>query len=245
VSGIELKDVSFRYPKQQVLDQVNLKVERGSIICVFGGSGQGKSTLLRILAGLESPESGSFAYNGEPHSLIEHNPLNISRKGVSMVFQNSALISNLTVFDNVALPLRYHETAPEKEIKERVHKALKSMLIQEHAHYYPHQISVGIQKRVAVARAIITDPTTLLMDEPTAGLDLLNRRGLLALINNTNQLRYVTVILVTHDLRIAHELRANIVILYKGKISEPIPATELFTSDHPFLQEVLYEMRNI
>lgn len=207
-------------PQKELFSDVNLVVKRGETICIGGGSGQGKSALLRIIAGLIRPTQGSIHYFGEYLPPERLTALEVAKRQVGMVFQNGALISNLKVRDNIALPLRYHKMGSATEIEEKINMAMDLMRVREFADMFPHLLSTGMQKRVAIARSWAMDPKLLLMDEPTAGLDNYNRRNLLPLIDNMRTLFKTTIIIVTHDLQISKELDCNIAFVHRKSLSD-------------------------
>lgn len=207
--------------QKELMRNVNLQVKRGETICIGGGSGQGKSALLRIIAGLVRPTRGSIYYFGEYIPPERLTALEVAKRQVGLVFQNGALISNLRVRDNIALPLRYHKMGTEADIDEKVKMAMDLMRVRDEANLFPHQLSVGMQKRVAIARSWAMDPKILLMDEPTAGLDNYNRRNLLPLIDNMRKLFKTTIIIVTHDLLMTRELNCDICFLHRRTLTEP------------------------
>lgn len=208
-------------PEKELLSGANLTLNSGETLCIGGPSGTGKTALLRVIAGLNRPLSGRFYYFGEYIPPERHTALEIAQRQVGLVFQNGALISNLRIKDNIALPLHYHKRGTPKEIEDKVNMAMDLMRVRTHANMFPHQLSVGMQKRVAIARSWAMDPKLLLMDEPTAGLDNYNRRNLLPLIDNMRILFRTSIIIITHDLLMAKELGCNICFLYKGQITEP------------------------
>lgn len=247
--SIELQKVNFSYRSVakgkvhilSVLKNADMAVARGDIVAICGRSGQGKSTILRMIAGLEDPRSGHILYNSL--ELGDRNPLRIANQKVSFVFQNSALISNMDVYDNVALPLRYHRKHNEAEIEERVFDVLDKMLVDRTIiHNFPHALSAGLQKRVAVARALVTDPEILLLDEPTAGLDNVNKRSLSALIYNLHELHRTTILMVTHDLHLARNLDAKICFLHDGQISSYYKFHELRYAKDEHIQDMISEL---
>lgn len=248
MESIRLRQLCFEYrqpghPNRLVLDDINLVVEQGEVLCICGFSGHGKSTLLRTIAGLEKPLSGHIFFNGIESR--NHNALKVSQiHHVAFMFQNSALISNLKVFENVALPIRYHHPERhEQDVQETVENLLESMLVAEYAEHYPYTLSVGIQRRVAIARAMALEPRILLLDEPTSGLDAKNRRSLLALIQNQRILHHATIIIVTHDVSITKELNGMICSLHNGQLSTPMTYENFLTSPETHIQELVLEIK--
>ncbi len=204
-----------------LLAGTNLTLKLGETICIGGPSGKGKSAILRMIAGLARPLKGHIYYFGEYLPVERLTALEVAKRQVGYVLQNAALISNLRVIDNIALPLRYHRVGTEAEIQKKVNMAMDLMRVRNFATMFPHQLSVGMQKRVAIARSWAMDPKLLLMDEPTAGLDNYNRRNLLPLIDNMRTMFKTSIIIVTHDLMIAKELDCNLVFLDDKKLTEP------------------------
>lgn len=210
-------------PKQlDILDGVNLSLEKGDILCISGKSGEGKSSLLRVIAGLEKANAGEISLFGEPIKKNEWNALSMAKRGVGFVFQNNALLSDLTVRDNIAIPLKYHKMGTEEEIKQKVDRALLLMLAGSYENEYPFSLSLGMKKRVAVARSWALDTKILLLDEPTAGLDKNSRINFLSLIDNLRELYKTTIIMVINDLRVARDLNSKISFLINKKLTEPM-----------------------
>jgi phospholipid/cholesterol/gamma-HCH transport system ATP-binding protein len=228
--------------ERPILKGASLSVDQGEVLCIAGASGQGKSSLLRVIAGLEKPSAGEISYFGERIELDALNALNVAQRGVGYVFQNCALISNLRVSDNIALPLRYHQRGSEAEIQEKVSRALQLMLVEETRDHFPYSLSLGMKKRVAVARAWAMDPRILLMDEPTSGLDNSNRRNLLPLIENLRELYKTTILIVTHDLLIPKELRCKICFLDNGMLTDPMRFDDMKHSDHPLVRDLTQDI---
>ena len=232
-----VQNLRFGYPGHEpLLRKVNFHVLPGQILVICGLSGQGKSTLLRLLIGLEKPTGGSIRLLGRDISGLDVRDFNELKRSVGFVFQSPALISNKTIYENVALPLIYHNIGDEEEIRTRVDSALEMLLIKEFHHKYPASLSLGIQKRAAVARAMIMRPKLILMDEPTAGLDRISRGVLLALISNIRRINHVSMILVTHDLLAARELGAEIGVLKEGELLEPMGFDQLKDSQDSFVE---------
>lgn len=230
-------NLSFAYPGHEILlRRVNFHVLPGQILVICGLSGQGKSTLLRLLIGLERPDAGVIRLLGKDIATLNERGFNELKRSLGFVFQGSALISNKTIFENVALPLIYHNIGDEDEIRSRVDNALEMLLIKEFQHQYPASLSLGILKRAAVARAMIMRPKLILMDEPTAGLDRISRGVLLALIANIRRINHVSMILVTHDLLAARELGGDIGVLKEGELLEPMNFEQLKTCQDSFVE---------
>lgn len=238
-----LKTRFERRVREYTLEDVSFSLNFGETLCISGASGQGKSLFLRILAGLERPDSGEFYYFGERLPLEKHNALEIANRQVGFVLQNAALISDLTVRDNVALPLRYHKRGSESDIRDRVNMALDLMRVHPFEHHFPHELSTGIRKRVAIARAWVMDPKLLLMDEPTIGLDNYDRRNLLPLIDNMKTLFKTPILIVTHDLEIAQELGCKISLMHDKKLTAPQTFEYWLKSTKPFAEQLFRDYR--
>jgi phospholipid/cholesterol/gamma-HCH transport system ATP-binding protein len=206
----------------EILNNVNLSLEKGELLCVSGKSGEGKTTLLRIIAGLEKADSGEISLFGESIKQNEWNALSMAQKGIGFVFQNNALISDLTVKENIALSLRYHKMGTEEEIAQKVERALLLMLASKYANDYPYSLSLGMKKRIAIARSWALDTKILLLDEPTAGLDKNSRNNLLSLLENLRELHSTTIIMVENDLSVARDLRSKISFIINKKLTTPM-----------------------
>jgi len=216
-----------------ILDGVNLNMEKGDVLCISGKSGEGKSSLLRVIAGLEKANSGEISLFGEPVPSNEWNALSMAQKGVGFVFQNNALLSDLTVRDNIAVPLRYHKIGTEEEIEQKVNRALLLMLAGSFANEYPYSLSLGMRKRVAVARSWALDAKILLLDEPTAGLDKNSRINFLSLMDNLRELYKTTILMVISDLQVARDLNSKISFLIDKKLTPPMHYDDLKNSENP------------
>jgi phospholipid/cholesterol/gamma-HCH transport system ATP-binding protein len=211
----------------EILKNVSLSLEKGDILCISGKSGEGKSTLLRVIAGLEKATSGEISLFDEQVKPSEWTALSMAQKGIGFVFQNNALISDLTVRDNITIPLRYNKMGTEDEIEQKVDRALLLMLARSFANEYPYSLSLGMRKRVAIARSWAMDANILLLDEPTAGLDKNSRNNLLSLINNLRELYKTTIIMVINDLLVARDLNSKISFLLDKKLSDPVYYNEI------------------
>jgi len=233
LSEARLANTVFLPKTIDILDGVNLSLERGEMLCISGKSGAGKSSLLRVIAGLEKASGGEISLFGEPVKPNEWNALSMAHKGIGFVFQNSALISDLTVKENIAIPLLYHNMGTNEEIEQKVNRALLLMLANSFANEYPFTLSLGMRKRVAVARSWAMDAKILLLDEPTAGLDRNSRINFLSLMNNLRELYKTTIIMVISDLQIAYDTNSKVSFLMDKKLTTPMYMDELKDSpDH-------------
>jgi len=216
---------------KELISGANLTLMRGETICIGGPSGQGKSALLRVIAGLARPSAGKLYYFGEHIPAERQTALEIAKRQVGLVFQNGALISNL------------RKRGTPEEIETKINMAMDLMRVRDCATMFPHQLSVGMQKRVAIARSWAMDPELLLMDEPTAGLDNYNRRNLLPLIDNMRILFKTSIIIITHDLMIAKELNCNLVFLYNKTLTEPHSFDYWQNADNAISRELFRDLR--
>jgi len=229
----KLANTIFLPKTVDILDGVNISLERGETLCISGKSGAGKSSLLRVIAGLEKASGGEVSLFGEPIKSNEWNALSMAHKGIGFVFQNSALISDLTVKENIAVPLLYHNMGTNEEIEQKVNRALLLMLANGFANEYPYTLSLGMRKRVAVARSWAMDAKILLLDEPTAGLDRNSRINFLSLMNNLIELYKTTIIMVISDLQVAREVNSKISFLMDKKLTTPMYFDELKDNPDP------------
>jgi phospholipid/cholesterol/gamma-HCH transport system ATP-binding protein len=207
-----------RFGDRVVLADVTLEVERGEVLAIVGKSGTGKSVLLKCLAGVLSPDAGGVLFEGRPLSRGNDEALAAFRRRCSYLFQNNALLDSLTAWENVALPLEQTTLLPKPEIRERVADALRRLELENDARRYPSQLSGGMQKRLALARALVTRPELVLFDEPTAGLDPLRRNAVFNLIAHARREFGFTAIIVTHDLPEALVACDHLAFLDQGRI---------------------------
>ncbi|XTZ37354.1 amino acid ABC transporter ATP-binding protein [Salmonella enterica] len=213
---IELSEVSKEYGGKKILDAISLTIERGEIKIVMGPSGCGKTTLLRCLAKLEQPDSGTIFFHGKNLADKNYNILEF-RKKVSFVFQNYALYRHLNVMDNITLALRKVFNMSPQTAKNKALYELEKLDMVAHSAKYPSQLSGGQQQRVALVRAMATDPEIIVFDEPTSALDPLMTREVGALIEQLH-MRGVTILCVTHDVRLARQLSDHVTFLNHGRI---------------------------
>ena len=242
---IELVDVTKSFDDgldqggQLVLDRVNFQVDRGETVVVLGRSGAGKSVTLKHVMGFLRPDSGRVLVDGvEVSKLGEAELLEIRRK-VTMVFQSGALFDSLTVGENIAYPLRKRDKRTESEIKERVSGLLAQVDLPKIADQMPSDLSTGMKRAVAMARALAAEPEAILYDEPTAMVDPLMAETLSDLILKLKQQTWITSIVVTHDTKLAEELADRVVFLVDGKVAYFGPADGLASHEHAFIREFM------
>jgi phospholipid/cholesterol/gamma-HCH transport system ATP-binding protein len=207
------------FGEKNVHQDVSFTVRKGECLGLIGGSGTGKSVLLRSLIGLEKPDEGSVQFNGLELTTLSELDFIPVRKKVAYAFQGGALFDSMTVFDNLAYPLREHTNLNESEIAHKITQVLSEFGLQGNEAVYPSNLSGGMQKRVGLARAIIIDPEVILYDEPTAGLDPYNTRKIQEMIKQLKS-KGITSVLVTHDMPVAFSVCDRIAILFKGKIQD-------------------------
>ena len=196
---------------------MTFSLKQGECLGLIGGSGEGKSTLLRAIIGLEQPTSGKILVDGESVLRLDTKQLVSLRKKVAYAFQGGALFDSMTVYNNLAFPLREHTTRTEEEIKEIILYELKEFELEDSINMYPSELSGGMQKRVGIARATITKPKVILYDEPTSGLDPYKKRNMENTIIKL-QKRGTSSIMVTHDMQTALKICNRIALLQEGKI---------------------------
>src|ERR1041385_5857941 len=215
---IVVQHVTKRFDNFTALDDVNMVVKRGQIAVIIGGSGAGKTTLLRLLIGLEKPTSGSVLINGVDIAPLGETQMNDVRRKFGMVFQYAALLDSLSVLDNVAFPLREHTKLSDKEIRQRVLEKLDLLNLEGTEKRYPSQLSGGMRKRVALARALMLEPEIIVYDEPTSGLDPLTSRMVDELIQETRERFGVTSVVISHDMASALKIADYVFLLAKGRV---------------------------
>ncbi len=217
---VQLRDVWLSFGHHEVLRGVSLGVARGGTLCILGGSGVGKSTILRLMLRLLLPDRGEVLIEGRDISAVSRPEALALRERMGMVFQGSALFDSLNVFDNVAFPLYEHTKLADDEIRERVEEVLSFVDLDPGVvlPLLPSALSGGMRKRVAIARAIVHRPPILLFDEPTSGLDPITTRRIDELILKLRRELHVCVVVVTHDVRSAARIATETALLKDGKI---------------------------
>jgi phospholipid/cholesterol/gamma-HCH transport system ATP-binding protein len=224
---VHIRNVHKSYGEHAVLKDVSFEVHRGKTNVLIGPSGSGKTVMMRQLIRLEQPDSGSILVNGHDVALLQGRPLDRVRATMGMVFQSSALFDSMTVFDNVAFPLIEHTTLSRSEIRERVMGRLESLGIG-HAHKKsPSELSGGMQRRVAVARALIHETEIIIYDEPTTGLDPITTRTVDELILEAQEKFGVTSLVISHDMASVFRIADFVTFLNFGIVVASSPPSEL------------------
>ena len=215
---IELIDIHKSFSGNNVLEGVNLAIEKGLVTCVIGKSGCGKSVLLKHIIGLMQPDSGQVCVDGMPTNQMDRTQRHKFYRQISYMFQDNALFDFLTVWENIALPLTEKKKTPMDQIRQRVKEKMQVLEISNHENKYPAQLSGGIKKRVALARALITDPAAVLFDEPTSGLDPVRRNGVHAMISTYQKEFGFTAVIVSHGIPEIFTISQRVAMLDQGKI---------------------------
>lgn len=236
---IELRNVTKRFSSRTVLDRVNLAIFEGDITTIIGKSGVGKSVLLKHIIGLLKPDEGEILFNGKHLKVMTRKERKSFKQQVSYMFQNNALFDSLTVFENIALPLREKTRLHEDAIRSRVLAQIDQMELSEVTYKYPSQISGGMQKRVALARALVIEPKIILFDEPTAGLDPLRKNAVLSMIAHYQKKIRFTAILVSHDIPDILFISNRVAIIDSGRIPFQGTPMELEQSENPVVQQFI------
>ncbi|MCB0346324.1 MAG: ATP-binding cassette domain-containing protein [Bdellovibrionales bacterium] len=235
---IRIRNVTKRFGEQLVLDGINLDIEEGKTTAIVGPSGTGKSVLIKIITGLLLADGGEVLIGKDSMTAAKNvqERLDIcARMGV--LFQAAALFDSMTLFDNAAFPLRYRKQLGEKEIVARTAKRLKDVGMLDYADRLPGQVSIGMRKRVGIARALVTDPDILLFDEPNTGLDPQVGQEIYELIAATQQHLGFTGIVISHEIPEVFQVCERVAMLYKGKVVIDAEVEEFQKSNNPIVQQ--------
>jgi phospholipid/cholesterol/gamma-HCH transport system ATP-binding protein len=232
-------DLRVSYGGREVLHGLTFEVRRGETLVVIGGSGSGKSTMLRTLVGLERPSSGHVRIKGVDIATASSRQMDAIRKRIGMAFQGGALIGSLTVGENIALPILEHTSLDRRTIGVMVRIKLEQVGLTGFEDYNPAQLSGGMKKRAAFARAMALDPEILFFDEPSAGLDPITAAGIDDLILSLKKAYSLTMVIVTHELASAFLIADRIVLLDRGSIAAIGPVEEVRRSQHPRVRQFL------
>src|SRR5687767_3729061 len=236
---VEFVDVHKAYGVKTVLRGANLKVYRGEVLVILGGSGTGKSVTLRHMLGLEGPDAGRIVVEEEDITDLPEEELYRIRKKFGMLFQSGALFDSMSVFENVAYPLREHTEMPEEELTRTVKEKLELVQLPNSDKLMPVDLSGGMRKRVGLARSIVLDPKMILYDEPTTGLDPITAQKINELIIDLQSKLNVTSVVVTHDIQSAFSVGDRIAFLNQGVFEWVGTMEAARDTDHPQLREFL------
>jgi len=236
---ISLQNLRVQYGEREILHGVTFDVQRGETLVILGGSGSGKSTLLRTLVGLEKPTSGSILIKGQNIASIPQSDMDEIRKKIGMSFQGGALFGSMTVGENVALPLLEHTRLERSTIDIILRLKLDQVGLAGFEDYMPSELSGGMKKRAAVARALAMDPEILFFDEPSAGLDPIIAAGIDQLILDLKKAFHMTIIVVTHELASAFLIADRMVLIDKGNVVALGTVQEMRSSTQPRVRQFL------
>jgi phospholipid/cholesterol/gamma-HCH transport system ATP-binding protein len=240
---ISLEHITIKADERTILDDVSFRVRNGETKVMLGPSGAGKSSLLKIILGLWRPDTGTVLVDGTDITRLSEREQMPIRRRMSMVFQGNALFDSLTVGENVGFFLREHSDMSDAEVDDRVDECLEFVNLPGTMDLLPEEISGGMKKRVAIARAIAFHPEVILYDEPTTGLDPLNAKTVTELIMKLKQERRVTSVVVTHILRDAFAVGDSLALMNEGAIVFDGSPDELLASTEPFVQNFVSEIR--
>lgn len=236
---LRLIDVEKTLDGRKVLDGVTLDIPRGLITAIIGLSGAGKSLLLKHMIGLMKPDRGQVLLDGVDINRLSREGLYEARKRFGMLFQTGALFDSLTVFENVAFPLREKTDLPEGEIRDKVRGILRKVGLEKAEEKFPDELSGGMVRRVALARAVVMDPGIILFDEPTTGLDPIIRNSILHLICRTYHEHHFTMVMISHDLPDILQWCQHVVVVHDGRVVEVGAPAEIQSSVDPFVKQLV------
>lgn len=237
---IEVKDLTFRRGRRKIFNRISMVIPRGKIIAVMGPSGTGKTTLLKLIGGQLAPEHGHILFNGKNvHEQSRHDLFEL-RKSMGMLFQSGALFTNLSVYDNVAFPLREHTNLSEALIRTLVLMKLQTVGLRNARFFMPNELSGGMARRVAFARAIALDPEVIMYDEPLTGLDPISMAMLLRLMKKINETLGLTSIIVSHDVKEVAGIADYIYVLSEGKVIGEGDGQTMLKSNNPEVKQFMH-----
>lgn len=237
---IELRNVCFAYGRQPILKNINLRIPRGQLVAIMGGSGSGKTTLLRLLSGQYRPQHGEVLVDGKDVAKMGHAALFAHRRRMGMLFQFGALFTDLSVFENVAFPLREHTDLPDSMIRDLVVMKLNAVGLRGTQNLMPSELSGGMARRVALARAIALDPALMLYDEPFTGLDPISLGVIALLIKKLNDALGTSAIMVTHDVHKSLDIVDHVYFVANGEIIAEGTPDQVRTAESPWVHQFVH-----
>ncbi len=237
---IQVENLRKRFGAQEVLRGASFEVAAGEFLALIGLSGTGKSILLKHVVGLIAPDAGQVRVAGKDLATLTRRELEQLRSRIGYVFQSGALFDSMTVYDNVAFPLREKTKLTESAIRERVRAELEHVGLSGAESKYPAHLSGGMIKRVALARTLVRDPEIILFDEPTTGLDPIVSNSILELFDTVHKRRHLTGILVSHDIPEIFEIVQKVAMLHEGRIVALEPSDQVMMTKNPILQQFVH-----
>jgi phospholipid/cholesterol/gamma-HCH transport system ATP-binding protein len=238
-NAVELVGVTFGYDRRPVLKGIDMTIPRGKVVAIMGGSGCGKTTILRLIGGALRPKTGKIVVAGQPVAHLDRDGLFALRRRIGMLFQFGALFTDLTVFENVAFPLREHTNLPDELVRDLVLMKLNAVGLRGAAQLKPAELSGGMARRVALARAVALDPMLVMYDEPFAGLDPISLGVVGQLIRRMNDALGITSIVVTHDVYASLKIVDYLYFVSEGRIVAAGTADEVRASPDPFVRQFI------
>ncbi len=237
---VECRNLSFGYGQRLILDDVSFTVPRGKVTALMGASGGGKTTVLRLIGGQVRPQRGELLFDGQEIARLDAAGLYAARRRMGMLFQFGALFTDLSVFDNVAFPLREHAGLPEALLRDVVLMKLNAVGLRGARDLMPSEISGGMARRVALARAIALDPELIMYDEPFAGLDPISLGTAAQLIRRLNDTLGITSVVVSHDLEETFHIADQVIVLANGKVAAQGTPQEVMNSVDPLVDQFVH-----
>jgi phospholipid/cholesterol/gamma-HCH transport system ATP-binding protein len=236
---IRILDVHRSFGNQPVLQGINLRVQKGEVLAIIGRSGSGKTVLLRLIIGLIRPNHGQVLIEETDIARLTGRRLDRVRERFGMLFQGGALFDSMTVFDNVAFPLREKTDLRPSEIAAQVQRMLENVGLGDMGYKFPAELSGGMKKRAALARALITNPSIILFDEPTTGLDPILVRAIHQLIQETHDAFGYTAVIVSHEIPEVFDIATRVAVIHEGRIIADGPPETIVKSSDPFIQQFI------
>ncbi|HJV73382.1 MAG TPA: ABC transporter ATP-binding protein [Noviherbaspirillum sp.] len=237
---VEIRDLQFSYGARPILSGLQMDFPRGKVVAVMGGSGSGKTTILRLIGGQLQAQKGTIKVDGQMVNAHDTKKMYAMRRKMGMLFQHGALFTDLSVFENVAFPLREHTTLPEDLIRDLVLMKLHAVGLRNAAHLKPSEISGGMARRVALARAVALDPQLIMYDEPFAGLDPISMGVAANIIRRLNDALGSTSIVVSHDVHETFLIADHVYFLSQGKIVAHGTPQQMLSSDDPYVKQFVH-----
>lgn len=241
---VEISKLVFRRGARAIFDGVDIRIARGKLTAIMGPSGTGKTTLLRLIGGQIRPDQGSIRVDGQEVTGLSLRELYVLRKRIGMMFQNGALLTDLSVFDNVAFPIREHTRLPESMVRDLVLMKLQAVGLRGARELMPNELSGGMARRVALARAIALDPMMVMFDEPFTGQDPISMGVLVSLLRSLTDVLGLTSVVVSHDVQECLSIADYVYVVSEGKVVEHGTPQDLSQSVSPWVRQFLGGQRD-